>query len=276
MSEELYVYDRDLNFKGVIDVYISLRWRRKYFEAGEFELHLQATKYNIELLKKDNIIVRENSQESGYVKSIEIIESEDTTELIIIGKFLSHLLYRRIIKKRINFTGKILEGMRNVLKHMRPFSKLEIEDSNIDSEIINFQCTYKNVYNYIVKLSKASNTGFRIGVDIKNKKYKFQNFCGVDRTVNQNLNSSFEFSEEYSNVNKADYLLDSSSTCNYVLVGGKGEGDDRILVEIDNTINLHDFDIIEVFVDAKNEDQGNLSESEYIIFLKEKGNEYIR
>ena len=34
----LNVYDRDLNFLGVIDSYSSLRWRRKYFEAGEFEL----------------------------------------------------------------------------------------------------------------------------------------------------------------------------------------------------------------------------------------------
>ena len=36
----LNVYDRDLNFLGVIDSYSSLRWRRKYFEAGEFELNI--------------------------------------------------------------------------------------------------------------------------------------------------------------------------------------------------------------------------------------------
>ena len=49
---ELYIYDRDLNFLGVIDTYTSLRWRRKYFEAGEFELHLTASKYNMALLIK--------------------------------------------------------------------------------------------------------------------------------------------------------------------------------------------------------------------------------
>ena len=126
---ELYIYDRDLNFKGVVDIYTSLRWRRKYFEAGEFELHLQATKSNINLFKKDSIIVRSESEEAGYVKSVEIIEKKDNTELIVIGRFLSYLLYRRIVKRKLNFTGKILAGMRKVLNVMTPFSLLEIEDT---------------------------------------------------------------------------------------------------------------------------------------------------
>lgn len=273
---ELYVYDRDLNFKGVIDIYTSLRWRRKYFEAGEFELHLEATDRNIALLKNDDIIVREESEEAGYIKSIEIVEETDSTKLVIIGRFLSYLLHRRIVKKRINFSGNVLAGMRKILNQMRPFNMLEIENSTLESKQIVFQCTYKNVYDYIVKLAKASNIGVRIAVDIRNKKYKFKNFCGVDRTVEQKKNAFYEFSEEYSNINKGNYITDSSSLCNYVLVGGEGEGENRILVEIDNTSGLHDFDIVETFVDAKSESKGDLSDSEYINILQEKGNESIK
>lgn len=273
---ELYIYDRDLNFKGVIDIYTSLRWRRKYFEAGEFELHLQATEYNIKLLKKDNIVVRGESEEAGFVKSIEVIESEDSTELVVIGRFLSYLLYRRIVKSRINFTGKILAGMRKVLNEMTPFSILEIQDTDIDSDIIAFQVTYKNVYKHINKLSLASNVGFRIIPDVKNKKLLFQNFIGVDRTTEQKENSLYEFSEEYSNIEQADYLFDSSSLCNYVLIGGEGEGDSRVLVTIDNTSGLHDFDIVETFVDAKSESKGELTDNEYKEILKQKGKENIK
>jgi len=273
---ELYVYDRDLNFKGVVDIYSSLRWRRKYFEAGEFELHLQATEYNISLFKIDNIITREKSEEAVFVKSIEIIENKNSSELIVIGRFLSYLLYRRIVKHRINFSGKILMGMRKVLNNMTPFSILEIQDTEIDSDNITFQVTYKNVYKHINRLSLASGVGFRIIPDIKNKKLLFQNFIGVDRTAGQKLNSLYEFSEEYSNMEQADYLLNSSSLCNYVLVGGEGEGDKRYLVEIDNTSGLHDFDIVETFVDAKSEQKGELTDSEYREVLKEKGNEVIK
>lgn len=273
---ELYIYDRDLNFLGVIDTYTSLRWRRKYFEAGEFELHLTVSKYNMALFDKDNIILREQSKEAGLVIDIEIIEEEETTKLIIKGRFLSYLLYRRIVKKRINFTGTITDGMRKLLNEMTPFSKLVIEDTDIESEKIIFQCTYKNVYNYENKLALASNIGFRIVPDIKNKKILFQNYIGKNRTVEQKENSFYVFSEEYSNIEKADYLTNSNSLCNYVLVGGEGEGDSRFLVEIDNTEGLHDFDIVEKFVDAKSESQGDLTDSEYTEVLKEKGNEYIQ
>ena len=273
---ELYIYDRDLKFKGVIDVYSSLRWRRKYFEAGEFELHLQATDKNISLFQKDNIVVREECKEAGFVKSIEIIEKKNTTELVIVGRFLSYLLYRRIVKKRINFTGKILAGMRKVLSEMTPFNILEIQDTTIESDNITFQVTYKNVYNHINKLSVASNIGFRIVPDMKIKKLLFQNYVGIDRTTKQKVNSFYEFSEEYSNIEKANYLQDSGTICNYVLVGGEGEGNQRVLVEIDNTANLHDFDIVETFVDAKSESKGDLTDSQYRNVLKQKGNEYIK
>lgn len=273
---ELYVYDRDLNFLGVIDEYKSLRWRRKYFEAGEFELHLKVTAENIKLFQLDNIIVREESEESGFIKSILLTESDNSTELVVIGRFLSYLLYRRIVKQRINFTGTILNGMRKLLNQMTPFHILDIEDSSIDSETITFQCTYKNVYEYNKKLSLASNIAFRIKVDLENKRLKFQNYVGIDRTAQQKLNPFYEFSEEYSNIEKADYLKDKSSLCTYVLVGGEGEGDNRVKVEIDNTTLLHDWDIVEKFVDAKSESKGNLSDFEYTAVLKEKGMEYIK
>lgn len=272
---ELYVYDRELNFKGVIDIYTSLRWRRKYFEAGEFEIHLQATNENINFFKSDDIILRENCLEAGLVKRIEISEETNKTELIINGRFLSYLLYRRIVKHRINFTGKILDGMRKVLEQMTPFSILEIENTEIPSDNITFQVTYKNVYNHIKKLALASNVGFRIVPDIENKRLLFQNYVGIDKSTKQKLNPSYEFSEEYSNITKANYLKDSSTICNYVLVGGEGEGTQRVLVEIDNTQGLHDFDVVETFVDAKGESKGELSDDEYRQILEQKGTENI-
>lgn len=273
---ELYIYDRDLNFKGVIDIYSSLRWRRKYFESGEFELHLQMTEKNKSMFQKDDIIVRENSTEAGFVEGIEIIEDDKKSELVITGRFLSYILHRRIIKNRINFDGPILDGMKTILNNMTPFQILDIENTDLESENIVFQVTYKNVYNHLNKLSLASNIAFRIIPDLENKKLIFQNYVGVNRAGNQKLNPFYEFSKEYSNISKSHYLKHASSLCNYVLVGGEGEGDERILVEIDNTENLHDFDIVEKFVDAKNKSKGDLSSQEYIDILNQKGLENLK
>ena len=98
----------------------------------------------------------------------------------------------------------------------------------------------------------------------------------MDRTVKQKENSYYVFSEEYSNIEKANYTCDSSSFCNYALVGGQGEGENRVLVEIDNTEGKHDFDIVEKFVDAKNESSEELSDEQYKELLKQKGLENIQ
>ena len=47
---ELYVFDRDLNFEGILEEYFSLIWRRKYSKCGDFELHCNID--NLELLKR--------------------------------------------------------------------------------------------------------------------------------------------------------------------------------------------------------------------------------
>lgn len=269
---EIYVYDRDLNFLGVIDFFSSLRWRRKYYEAGEFELHIPLDDQTKKYLKNDNIIIREDAVESGIVESIKISDDGSDVEAVLFGRFLSSILDRRIVKKRINFEGTILDGERKILSEMTPFSRLEIKDTTIESESIVFQCTYKNVYSYLTKLSKRSNIGHRIIVDRANKKYVYENYVGLDRTETQKENPRYEFSEDKQNIENAEYTYDSKTEKNYALVGGSGEGDDRILVEINNG-SFTDFDLRETFVDAKSESNTDLTEEQYKEVLTTKGKE---
>ena len=81
----LNVYDRDLKPLGVIDSYSSLRWRRKYFEAGEFELSLNLTKNNFKLLNYDNIIVRSDlteNDEFGIIESWKFKDDGDKVTMV--------------------------------------------------------------------------------------------------------------------------------------------------------------------------------------------------
>ena len=49
---ELYIYSPDIELQGVIDGFSSLRWRRRFFEPGEFELHCKASVETIANLKR--------------------------------------------------------------------------------------------------------------------------------------------------------------------------------------------------------------------------------
>ena len=52
---EVRIYDRDLNFKGVIENHTSLIWTRKYYEPGNFEIHAPITEQNLRLLAKETL-----------------------------------------------------------------------------------------------------------------------------------------------------------------------------------------------------------------------------
>lgn len=267
----LNVYDRDLNFLGVIDSYSSLRWRRKYFEAGEFELNINPTANNYRLLNADNIIVRSDlteNDEFGIIDSWKFKEDKDKLTITVYGRFGLFLLNRRIIKSRINYRGTYIGGFRKLLNTMRPFSKLDITSSDIVSGNVDFQCTYKNVYIYHEKLSRASNIGGKIVLDLENKRYKYVNYVGKDRTEDQKVNTRYEFSEDKSNLDTTEHTYSRKNMITDVLVGGAGEDTNRIMRTVTNvTADTHDFDIREAFVDAKNESNKDLSTTEYNAIL---------
>ena len=67
---EVRIYDRDLNFKGVIENHTSLIWTRKYYEPGNFEIHAPITKKNLRLLTKGNILSTRGSSEAGVIEEL--------------------------------------------------------------------------------------------------------------------------------------------------------------------------------------------------------------
>lgn len=271
---EINVFKTDLEFVGIIDDFLSFRWRRKYFEAGEFELHLAFDPKLSKFLYEDFIIMRDDSLEAGIIEVIEYVDQKKYTEVIIIGRFLSSILDRRIVRKRINFSGNYLNGERKILTEMTPFSMLEIKNADLVSDSVTFQCTYKCVYDYLIKLAKSSGIAHRIVVDLENKKFIYENYQGLDRTASQNFNEKYEFSEDNENLSKATFIFNSKTKKNYALIGGAGEGADRVLAEIKDN-SLKDFELREVFVDARGESNDEISSSEYNKILKEKGKEKI-
>ncbi|WP_010293528.1 Gp37-like protein, partial [Clostridium senegalense] len=57
---ELYILNKDLEILGILDNFISLKWVRKFYTTGEFELHCSLDNNTLNLLKKDNIIYKKN------------------------------------------------------------------------------------------------------------------------------------------------------------------------------------------------------------------------
>lgn len=269
-DSSLFFFDKELNMLGIVDYFISLRWRRKYFEAGEFEIVLPVTDYVMNFINTDVLVMRNNYTEAGIIETIEFNDNGDDEEITITGRFLSSLLERRIIKTKINFSGNVIEGMNTIVNAMTPLTtQWETETVTMSSPHIDFQCTYKNVYSYLLKLSEFSNIGIRIVPNVDSKVYMFEVYKGLDRTNNQSENTQYSFSDDNFNIEQGKLIISNKTKVNYVLVGGTGEDSNRILVTVDE--NKTGFDRYEIFDDQKGLSNNGLSSSEYQAQLSASG-----
>ena len=229
---EVRIYDRDLNFKGVIENHTSLIWTRKYYEPGNFEIHAPITEQNLRLLAKGNIISKRGSSEAGVIEDIENEESDLKNEITAKGRFLSSYMDRRLIKSTVNFSGKIEVAMRNLLSGVTAIPLVELGTLNGFTETVEFQATMKNLMTYETKLAKAGTIGYRFRPDFRNRKIIFETYKGTDRTTAQGINSRVIFSESYNNLNNVIYKYNDQQYRTKAIVGGEGEGAARVYVEV--------------------------------------------
>lgn len=269
-DSSLFFFDKELNLLGIVDYFISLRWRRKYFEAGDFEIVLPVNDYMMQFISTDVIVMRNNYTEAGIIETIEFRDDGTNEEVTISGRFLSALLSRRIVKSKINFSGNTIEGMNTIVNAMTPLTtQWETEAVTMTSPHIDFQVTYKNVYEYLCKLSEYSNIGFRIVPNVDSKVYMFEVWKGLDRTSEQNENEIYSFSDDNYNIEQGKLIMSEKTKANYVLVGGAGEDSSRVLVTVDN--GATGFDRYEIFSDQKSLSNKDLSDSDYREKLKSVG-----
>lgn len=266
----LFFFDKELNMLGIVDYFISLRWRRKYFEAGEFEIVLPVNDYIMQFIDKNVLVMRNNYTEAGIIETIEFSDNGTDEELIISGRFLSSILERRIVKSKINFSGNTIEGMNTIVNAMTPLTEQwETEAVTMTSPHIDFQVSYKNVYEYLCKLAEYSNIGFRVVPNVDSKVYMFEAWEGKDRTSEQNINEQYSFSDDNYNIEQGKLVISEKTKVNYVLVGGQGEDTNRVLVSVDEGIS--GFDRYEVFSDQKSLTKGSLSDNDYKAKLRSVG-----
>lgn len=269
---EARIYDRNLNFKGIIENHTSLIWDRKYYEPGNFEIHAPITDRNLALLAKGNIISKRGSEEAGVIEDIENEESDIKNEITAKGRFLSSYMDRRLIKSTVNFFGKVEVAMRQLLTGATAIPLVELGTLNGFTETVEFQATMKNLMSYETKLAKSAAIGYRFRPDFRQKKILFETYKGTDRTTAQGINSRVIFSESYNNLNNVIYRYNDQQYRTKAIVGGEGEGAARVYVEVGGGTGL---DLREIFVDAKDIQSEGMTTAAYKAALSQRGKEAL-
>ena len=236
---DLYILDPDINQLGIIDGCSSLRWRRRFFEPGEFELHCKASTENLTLLRPENIIHRLDRQEAAIIEGVTVEGTDNGDEITVTGRMGPSMLDRRIITPTINFSGTVEDAMRKVVSDnaitARPLPHLALGDATGLTPTCTFQATGKGVLTVCSALAKAAPAGFRVRLDVPNRQWVFEVYGGVDRSVAQHNRPYVLFSNEYENIIGAEYTFNATGYANYAYVAGQGEGSARVIVTVDQT-----------------------------------------
>ncbi|WP_434305894.1 siphovirus ReqiPepy6 Gp37-like family protein [Clostridium botulinum] len=254
---ELYIFNRDLELKGILDTFTSLRWIRRYSKTGEFELHCALDSNTLGLLKRDNVVYKKDDVEAGYIETRQLKIGEDGQEYLEVkGKFLTNYLDRRISWDRVNFSGKTEELMRklvndnaiNPVNINRKIPNLILGNLKGFTEDIKYPNSFGNILEQLENISNTNNLGYRNILDMKNRLIKFDVYKGVDRTLNNGTIAPCIFSRDFENILEQEYTDSLNNYRNTTLIAGAGEGKDRKITSIENGKGI---DRYELYVDAR-------------------------
>ena len=278
-QKQVKVYGIDLMRKGVIDVYRSLIWTRKYKEAGTVELHAALNSRNLGLLQKGNIVAMTGSVESAIISGV--AADDFSNEITATGSMLSAGLSRRGIKTVVNVSNMAYEDVMRKLVDIsaitteNPLTSLALGERKGYGGSVTLQVSYKDLYTYLTKLSACSNLGFRIRGDYKEKKFYFEVYEGKDHSENQTGNKRVIFSEVYRNINKATFTTNDQNYKTHAVVFGDGEGAARTVMEATIDASATGWERREVMVDARDIQRDGLTAGQYQAALAQRGTEKL-
>ena len=274
MVLELYENHTAGAFVPVDDIgaFSSLRWRRKYFEAGEVEMHLLPTARNVSDMQAGRILLRQDAVEGCIIHDVTLNDDEITVE----GRMLSHILKDRVTYPTFSFSGKAEAAMRALVKtyaiDANPIPMLVLGELHGYTETVELQATGKDLLTTLTAIAKASLIGFRIRPDVEANKLIFETYKGTDRTDPETVEQPVEFSPENKNMENAAIEEHDGDYYNFAYVAGEGEGAARTVEQVDQSGGEYRR---EMWVDARDLQKGDLTAAQYAAILKQRGAEKL-
>lgn len=280
---ELIVCDTNFKRLNQITEASSKIWHKKYYEPGDFEIYLPATKENRELLAVDNFIIRDDDDAIGIIENHEIVydNNDEVDMLIVTGRFTESIYERRIIWAQTQIKTSVELGLRslitaNVISPINDYRKIDLIGLGTYkgyTEQLEAQYTGDNLAKIIKEACQANGIGQRNVYT--NKKLNFELYKGVDRSYNQEVNPYVVFSDTYDNLLSSKYVKNTSNLKNAALVAGEGEGTARKVQAVGS--NNTGLNRREIYVDSRNTSSNNeeITSSEYYLQLQNIGKEAL-
>ena len=281
---DIYVLDGINGIKDIISTYQSCIWNVQYFGQNDFQLVVNASTSNVDILKPGTYLVREEDISSDGFSNVMVIQDytlEFDTEkgwlLTLIGKGLKNdILRRRIIWNQTNLTGNAEAAIRQVITENvispnesgRAINDFILDEVKGFTETIDLQLMGETLSAWLEEI--CTTYGYGWDVSIKNNKYLFSLYKGIDRTYGQSDVVPVVFSPEYDNLLSSTYSYNMSNYQNAALIGGEGEGTSQRTATIGTATGLNRY---EAYIDGSSVSSNGeiITVETYLKMLREYG-----
>ena len=246
-----YLLDNELNFITPIEGYKSMIWTTRHYDAGDFELQIEASEKWLHLFGRNYFIVRDddNFKQAMIIENIKLVtDVEDGNYIFVTGRDLKSILARRVIFNKYYDTNtelrirNLVNGnciTTNYLSRIIPnliLAELKNYTAQVDSVQINYG---ENLLDAVALLCRNGQLGFDITLKLETKQFVFDVLKCEDRSYNQTKNPYVVFSDEFEN------LLRTETTFNYIDPYNSLVAYDRI------TTDVSGFDRVEKYVELQ-------------------------
>lgn len=272
---DIYVLNGLSGVADIISSYQSCIWNVQYFGQNDFELVVNASTLNVNILKPGAYLVRDEDITSDGFTNVMVIQNYkldfDTEKgwlLTLTGKGLKNdLLKRRIVWGQTNLTGNAEAAIRQVITENvisptvsgRQISNFVLDSLQGFTETIELQLLGENLAEWLEQI--CTTYGYGWDVYIKNNQYTFKLYKGTDRTYNQSAVTPVVFSPEFDNLLSSSYTYNMSNYQNAALIGGEGSGTSQRTATIGTATGLSRY---EAYIDG-----GSVSSNGEIITVEQ-------
>lgn len=205
----IYLLDEYFEIVLPTDMITSLQWNTKYYDTGDFQLHLSVSP---ELISDGTLEKYRNSAyvyvtDNGCTGIIQQHEYRDG-KYIMKGRTLEALLNSKVLDTQFVMTGKAEEVARalidrfiiNPSSQSRKIPNLSLGVYKGLGKVISYSQRGKHVDESAGEILYTQELSYRLHYDFVEKQIYFEVFQGVDRTQNSAVNTWAVFSKDLGNI----------------------------------------------------------------------------
>lgn len=218
-----------------IDRYYSLIWRERYYDEGDFELHLAAD--YLETVLRSEYLYNNERDEAMVIEGVEAQDDGKRT-IKITGRSLESLFRDRVMDAEGSSSGKVEEISRSAVQTYAmtgsraiPLLKLGALGGFTETAAASNK-RGAELYEWQRELLRPYEMSFRLHYDYEANSLDYTVYRGLDRTQEQTANNWAIFSTSYENLAQFAYSRSKTDYRNFAIVISS-DGTKR--VEVDKT-----------------------------------------